>query len=144
MRISGYWLLEKHLNWPGPPRFTRFPSSRTSANLYRFRQHGEEDPLESWNNDPRRPAAAQLTRHHFYGWTGLRADDLNKDSPVNIYAVDYVSHDWLFPKVKQSCITAAPVLSVQFSSAGKPMTIIPFFADQAFWGESIGVSWRSY
>jgi len=66
------------------------------------------------------------------GWGGFAAK--GEALPDEIFPVDNIPHDWLFPRV--SCVvhhggagtTAAGIAS------GTPTVIIPFFGDQPFWG----------
>ena len=65
------------------------------------------------------------------GWSGLAKGDL----PLNVFAVDFIQHIWLFPRA--SCVvhhggagtTAAAVRS------GAPAIIIPHAGDQILWAE---------
>ena len=66
------------------------------------------------------------------GWGGFAAK--GEALPDEIFPVDNIPHDWLFPRV--SCVvhhggagtTAAGIAS------GTPTVITPFFGDQPFWG----------
>lgn len=84
--------------------------------------------------------------------TGVRAvvstgwGSLAIDPSENIFPVDDVPHDWLFPRVRAvvhhggSGTTAAGLL------AGKPTLICPILGDQPFWGRRVhdlGVGPRS-
>lgn len=70
------------------------------------------------------------------GWGGFGVAD-GLEIPDSILMIDDVPHNWLFPRV--TCVvhhggagtTAAGVLY------GKPTVIVPFFADQPFWGSIV-------
>jgi sterol 3beta-glucosyltransferase len=73
------------------------------------------------------------------GWSGVE----NLDLPENIFKINSIPHDWLFPQM--ACIVhhgGAGTTAATFR-AGVPGIIIPFFSDQPFWGyrgTKLGVS----
>jgi sterol 3beta-glucosyltransferase len=64
------------------------------------------------------------------GWSELGEQTL----PENIMRVDYVPHDWLFPKVAAVVHHGGAGTTAAGLRAGVPSVVIPFFGDQPFWG----------
>lgn len=64
------------------------------------------------------------------GWGGLKAKNL----PDTIFNIEQVSHHWLLPKVSAVVHHGGAGTTAAGLRAGKPSIIVPFFADQPFWG----------
>jgi sterol 3beta-glucosyltransferase len=67
------------------------------------------------------------------GWGGLRASE----APGNIYKLDTVPHDWLFPQVAAVVHHGGSGTTASGLRAGKPTVICPFLGDQPFWGNLV-------
>lgn len=67
------------------------------------------------------------------GWGKLTQADLT----ANIYKIDYVPHDWLFPRVEAVIHHGGAGTTAAGLKAGCPSLIIPFGGDQPFWGKRI-------
>ena len=70
------------------------------------------------------------------GWGGFGAGKV----PDNIFLLDNVPHDWLFPRVKGTVIHGGAGTTAIALKCGKPTMVVPFFGDQFFWGSMIGRS----
>jgi sterol 3beta-glucosyltransferase len=67
------------------------------------------------------------------GWGGLTRSEL----PENVFMVDSVPHDWLFPQVAAVVHHGGAGTTGAGLRAGKPTLICPFMADQPFWGRLV-------
>jgi UDP:flavonoid glycosyltransferase YjiC (YdhE family) len=67
------------------------------------------------------------------GWGGLQPRDL----PDDVYAVDSVPHDWLFPQMAAVVHHGGAGTTAAGLRAGTPTVIVPFFGDQPFWGRRV-------
>ncbi|KAI1073424.1 glycosyltransferase family 28 domain-containing protein [Whalleya microplaca] len=67
------------------------------------------------------------------GWGGIGGGDV----PDNVYLVGDCPHDWLFQHV--SCVVhhGGAGTTAAGLAAGCPTVVVPFFGDQAFWGQMI-------
>jgi len=63
------------------------------------------------------------------GWSDLGVGDL----PDHVFRVDFVPHDWLFPRMSAVVHHGGAGTTAAGLRAGVPNVIIPFFGDQAFW-----------
>nr|GAT54436.1 glycosyltransferase family 1 protein [Mycena chlorophos] len=72
------------------------------------------------------------------GWGGLGGLDI----PPHIFILGNVPHDWLFDKDRVSAVVhhgGAGTTAIGLAK-GRPTVIVPFFGDQAFWGQMIAQS----
>jgi sterol 3beta-glucosyltransferase len=67
------------------------------------------------------------------GWGGIT----NVDLPDNIFKIDSVPHDWLFPRCAAVVHHGGAGTTAAGLKAGVPSIIVPFFSDQPFWGYRI-------
>jgi len=67
------------------------------------------------------------------GWGGLQTYRL----PLNAFAVDSVPYSWLFPRTVAIVHHGGAGTTAAGLRAGVPSVVIPFFADQPFWGQRV-------
>jgi sterol 3beta-glucosyltransferase len=67
------------------------------------------------------------------GWAGLGEQDVGDD----ICVVRDIPHDWLFPQVSAVVHHGGAGTTGAGLRAGKPSVLLPFFADQPFWGRRV-------
>jgi sterol 3beta-glucosyltransferase len=64
------------------------------------------------------------------GWGGIGDSDL----PDTVFRVEEVPHDWLFERVGVAVHHGGAGTTAASLRAGVPTVMVPFFADQPFWG----------
>lgn len=72
------------------------------------------------------------------GWSNLGESEL----PETVMEIDYAPHEWLFPQMAAVIHHGGAGTTAAGLRAGVPAVIVPFFADQFFWGwrvEELGV-----
>ncbi|KAM3425247.1 hypothetical protein BST61_g7199 [Cercospora zeina] len=69
------------------------------------------------------------------GWGGLGVS--NHNTPDNIFMLDNVPHDWLFPRVKAVVHHGGAGTTAIGLKCAKPTMIVPFFGDQPFWAARV-------
>jgi sterol 3beta-glucosyltransferase len=67
------------------------------------------------------------------GWGGISKINI----PNSVYVMDSAPHSWLFPRMKAVVHHGGAGTTAAALCAGKPAVIIPFAADQPFWGRQI-------
>jgi UDP:flavonoid glycosyltransferase YjiC (YdhE family) len=67
------------------------------------------------------------------GWGSINLDTKRDE----IFLVDEVPHDWLFPQVAAAVYHGAAGTTAAALRAGIPSIVVPFFADQPIWGERL-------
>jgi sterol 3beta-glucosyltransferase len=80
--------------------------------------------------------AVELTGHRAIvasGWGAINIETHRDD----IFVVDEVPHDWLFPQVVVAVYHGAAGTTAAALRAGIPSVIVPFFADQPIWGQRL-------
>lgn len=65
------------------------------------------------------------------GWAGLTS----QSTSGNIFFLDNVPHDWLFPHVSAVVHHGGAGTTAIGLKCGKPTVVVSFFGDQKFWGE---------
>ncbi|MEZ4730795.1 MAG: glycosyltransferase [Caldilineaceae bacterium] len=67
------------------------------------------------------------------GWGGLQSRSL----PDTIFKLESCPHSWLFPRMKAIVHHGGAGTTAAAFRAGRPQIVVPFFADQPFWGKLI-------
>jgi UDP:flavonoid glycosyltransferase YjiC (YdhE family) len=128
--LTGYWFLDAPQTWRPPDDLLDFLAAGPPPVYVGFGSMADREPavladiaLDALRRADRR--GVLLT-----GWGGLSSRDL----PDTVFKLDHAPHDWLFPRMAAvvhhgGCGTTAAGLR-----AGVPTVVVPFFADQPFWG----------
>jgi UDP:flavonoid glycosyltransferase YjiC (YdhE family) len=130
VQITGYWFLDHEEVWTPP------------ADLVEFLDAGEPPIAVGFGSMSLRDAEA-TTRLVvdavervgqrvvlLSGWGGVGGPTL----PDWAFAVESVPHDWLFPRTALSVHHGGAGTTGASLRAGVPSVIVPFGADQPFWG----------
>lgn len=129
IHTTGYWTLDESdwrpsdallqfLEAGEPPVFIGFgsmpvpdPQATTALILDALRQAGKRGILHA-------------------GWAKLGSDNL----PDTVFSVDYAPYDWLFPRMAVVIHHGGSGTTGFALRSGVPSMIVPFTADQPFWG----------
>lgn len=132
--VTGYWFLDQTPQWQPPDNLIDFLSSGTPPVYVGFGSMSgtkvEERMnivLEALQRSGQRGLLAS-------GWGGLKAND---PLPANVFMLEQAPHDWLFPRVSAVIHHGGAGTTAAGLRAGKPTIIVPFLADQPFWGSVI-------
>lgn len=131
--VTGYWFLNTPLDWRPPADLVDFIRSGPPPVYVGFgsMSSGEAERITAIVT-----AALKRTRQRGIlatGWGGLSAPALGDD----FFAVEFVPHDWLFPQMAAVVHHGGAGTTAAGLRAGVPSIIVPFFADQPFWGERV-------
>ncbi|MEU4745099.1 glycosyltransferase [Actinosynnema sp. NPDC023658] len=129
--VTGYWFTDTDTVLP--PALTDFLDAGEPPVYLGFGSMRDPDPSAA--TDLLLTAARRVGRRAVLlsGWSGLHQADTSDD----VLVVDDVAHRALFPRCAAAVhhggagTTAAAVL------AGVPSVVVPFFADQFFWGRRV-------
>ena len=128
--VTGYWFHDSDQSWRPPPSLAEFidggapPVSIGFGSM--FTRRAEELTkivLEAVGRSGQRAVIST-------GWGGLRPDD----PPDDVFVVDAVPHDWLFPRMAAVVHHGGAGTTAAGLRAGKPSVICPFITDQFFGG----------
>jgi len=136
--FTGYWFLDQQDDWQPSPELENFLSGEPKPVYIGFGSmvDKEADELTRLVVDALRISKQRAVM--LGGWTDLGGSGL----PDNILKVDHVPHDWLFPRVAAAVHHGGAGTTAASLRAGMPTVVVPFFADQPFWGwrvEKLGV-----
>lgn len=132
IHVTGYWELDTP-PWQPPQELVSFLDQGPPPVYIGFGSMANRDPermtglaLEALGRSGQR--GVLLT-----GWGGLVQTRL----PDTVIKLDEVPHAWLFPQMSVIVHHGGAGTTAAGLRAGKPAVIIPFFGDQAFWGDRI-------
>jgi sterol 3beta-glucosyltransferase len=133
VHVTGYWFLDRKTDWQPPAELVRFLEAGTPPVYVGFgsmsgtkAQERAKIVLEALDQTGQRGLLAS-------GWGGLQAADL----PDSVFMLEQVPHDWLFPQVSAVVHHGGAGTTAAGLRAGKPTLIVPFIADQPFWGKVV-------
>jgi UDP:flavonoid glycosyltransferase YjiC (YdhE family) len=132
-QVSGYWFLDRRADWQPPADLVNFLATGSPPVYIGFGSLMGQNPealtelvLEALAQTGQR--GILLT-----GWGGLT----NTDLPDNVYQLESIPFDWLFPQMVAVVHHGGAGTTAAALRAGVPSIIIPFFADNFFWGQRV-------
>jgi sterol 3beta-glucosyltransferase len=133
---TGYWFLDQPSGWHPPDSLVAFLRAGPPPIYIGFGSMPSQDAagktalvLAALERAGQRGVLAT-------GWGGLTATNL----PPNVYALDAVPHDWLFPQMAAVVHHGGAGTTGAGVRAGVPTIICPFFGDQPFWGRRVAAA----
>jgi len=131
--VTGFWFLDSAENWAPPSDLVNFIQAGPPPLYIGFGSMSNRKPeetadlvLQALSNTGQR--AILLS-----GWGGLHKANL----PDSVFMIDSVPHAWLFPRVAAVVHHGGAGTTAAGLRAGVPSVVIPFFADQPFWGHTV-------
>ncbi len=128
--ITGYWFLNQQREWQPPDDLLAFFDSGETPIYVGFGSMVDREAEELTRLVVEALNLAGQRAVLLGGWAALGATEL----PDNIFKIDNIPHDWLFRRVKAVVHHGGAGTTAAGLRAGKPSVIVPFFADQPFWG----------
>jgi UDP:flavonoid glycosyltransferase YjiC (YdhE family) len=131
--VTGFWFLDEPSDWKPPQDLLDFLEAGSPPIYIGFGSMSSRNPEKTANlvlsalNETKQRAII------LSGWNGLKKTDL----PSSVFMVDSVPFSWLFPKMAAVVHHGGAGTTHYGVRAGVPSIIIPFFADQPFWGNRI-------
>jgi sterol 3beta-glucosyltransferase len=131
--VTGYWFLDAPATWSPAPDLARFIQAGPPPVYVGFGSmfmNGGKEKTEIVLK------ALKLTGQRGIlatGWGGLTAGE----KPGNIYFLDAIPHDWLFPQVAAIVHHGGAGTTGAALRAGKPQVICPIVGDQSFWAQRV-------
>lgn len=131
---TGYWQLPPSQEWKPDESLVRFLEADAQPPLYfGFGSMADATPKELLGLIQNALRKTNERAILLSGWAGLGAADL----PDNIHLVSSVPHSWLFERVRATVHHGGAGTTGSALTAGKPTLVIPYFADQHFWGDQV-------
>ena len=133
VHVTGYWFLDQSATWKAPDTLTRFIDAGSPPVYVGFGSMSGQNAatraqivLDALAQTGQRAVLAS-------GWGGLKTEQMRDD----VYLLDAVPHDWLFPQMAAVVHHGGAGTTAAGLRAGKPTVIVPFMADQPFWGRRV-------
>ena len=130
--VTGYWFADSS-TWTPSPELEAFLAREGPVVSIGFGSMTGEDPARFTASVLSAVRAAGVRAVLLSGWGGLasmpEADD--------VFVADAVPHDWLFPRVAAAVHHGGAGTTGAALRAGIPAIVIPFGADQPFWGARV-------
>jgi sterol 3beta-glucosyltransferase len=133
VHVTGYWFLNRPAGWQPPPDLVDFLDAGPPPVYVGFGSMSSRNPEETASLVVRALTSAGQRGVLLTGWGGLSRGVLSDD----IYVVDDVPYDWLFPRVAAAVHHGGAGTAAAALRAGIPSVSIPFMLDQRFWGQRI-------
>jgi sterol 3beta-glucosyltransferase len=131
--VTGYWFLDPANDWSPPPALLDFLQAGPPPVYVGFGSMSTRNPEESANLAVEALARTRQRGILLSGWGGMRSNRL----PETVCALDSAPFSWLFPRVAAVVHHGGAGTTAAGLRAGVPSVVVPFFADQPFWGRRV-------
>lgn len=131
IHVCGYWFLDAAETYQPPDDLIAFLQSGPPPVYVGFGSMIHRDPARVAEMAVKALAIAQQRGILLTGWAGLN----HRNLPDHVFQVDAAPHDWLFPRTAAVVHHGGAGTAAAGLRAGVPSIVVPFFADQHFWGE---------
>jgi len=133
IKLSGHWFLEDQTGWEPPNGLLRFLDAGEPPVYIGFGSMVDEQIKHA--TPIVLGALHRLGKRGILlgGWGGLGSGDL----PDTIFRLESAPHAWLFPRLGAVVHHGGSGTTATGLRYGKPTLVIPFFADQPFWGRRV-------
>jgi sterol 3beta-glucosyltransferase len=132
-RVTGYWFLDRPADWRPSSHLVDFLASGPTPVYVGFGSMREQDAAELTETVVEALLRARQRGVLLTGQAGLGAGKL----PDEIFAVEAIPHDWLFPRMAAVVHHGGAGTTAAGLRAGLPSVIVPFAWDQPFWGRRV-------
>jgi sterol 3beta-glucosyltransferase len=133
IHITGYWFLEPDETWIPPQPVVDFLKAGPPPIYIGFGSMSNSKAEETTRLVLDALSVTNQRGILLAGWGGLHTEDL----PSTVFAVESVPFSWLFPRMAAVVHHGGAGTSAAGLRAGVPSIVIPFFADQPFWGQRV-------
>jgi UDP:flavonoid glycosyltransferase YjiC (YdhE family) len=133
IHVTGYWFLERQGDWQPPPDLVAFLQAGPPPIYVGFGSMSNRNPEAVTDIVLKALKRCKQRGILLTGWGGLFKADL----PEYVYPIESIPFDWLFPKMSAVVHHGGAGTIASGIRAGVPTIVVPFFADQPFWGERV-------
>ena len=130
LHVTGYCFLDSPPDFSPPPELVDFLEAGDPPVYIGFGSMTGRDPELITEIAL---AALKKTRQRgilLTGWGGICPTDL----PDSVFKLDSIPHDWLFPQMAAIVHHGGAGTTAAALRSGAPTIVVPFVADQPFWG----------
>jgi sterol 3beta-glucosyltransferase len=131
--VTGFWFLDSADEWTPPQKLMNFLQAGSPPIYIGFGSMTTRKPEETADLVIKALEHTNQRAILVSGWGGLQKTDL----PESIFMIDSIPHAWLFPHVAAVVHHGGAGTTAAGLRAGVPSIVIPFFADQPYWGQRV-------
>jgi len=129
--VTGYWFLNEPDGWSPPADLLDFLNAGDPPIYIGFGSMSSRNPHEAGQIALDALARSGQRGVIASGWGGLELSNI----PKNVYLMSSMPHSWLFPRMAAVVHHGGAGTTAAGLRAGVPSIIVPFMADQTFWGQ---------
>ncbi len=133
LQVSGHWFPDIQPDWQPPQALLRFLEAGKPPVYVGFGSMVDKQIEHATHIVLGALKRAGQCAILMGGWGGLGMGDL----PETILRLESVPHDWLFPHLSAVVHHGGAGTTATGLRHGKPTVVVPFFADQPFWGARV-------
>ena len=131
--VTGYWFLDREPGWRPPPALEAFLAAGPPPICVGFGSMPSPDPAALAREVVGALALAGQRGVLLSGWGALGQAEL----PETVFALESAPHDWIYPRVSAVVHHGGAGTTSAALRAGRPSMVVPFMADQWFWGDRV-------
>jgi sterol 3beta-glucosyltransferase len=129
-QVAGYWFLDQAQEYQPPVGLVNFLESGPTPVYVGFGSMVDHERREVTQLVAEALVQSGQRAILLGGWSDLGEAGL----PDSMYRCESLPHDWLFPRMAAVVHHGGAGTTAAGLRAGMPTVIVPFFADQFFWG----------
>lgn len=133
IHVTGYWFLDPPTDWTPSRALTDFLEAGSPPVYVGFGSMSNRNPEETADLVIQALAQTKQRAIMLSGWGGMNKTDL----PDSVFMLDNAPFSWLFPRMSAVVHHGGAGTTSIGLKAGIPSIVIPFFADQPFWGKHV-------
>jgi UDP:flavonoid glycosyltransferase YjiC (YdhE family) len=133
VHVTGYWFLDPEPGWEPPAELAAFLAAGPPPVVVGFGSMSSRDPAGTTALVVEAVRACGRRAVLLAGWGGLRPAGL----PDTVFPLDAAPHAWLFPRAALVVHHGGAGTTGAALRAGVPSVVVPFAADQPFWGRVV-------
>jgi sterol 3beta-glucosyltransferase len=131
IHVVGTWPLPAPANWTPPDKLSAFLAQGDPPIFIGFGSAIVPNPAKMIRCVSEALRIAGLRGVLQAGWAGLTHED------DQLTPIEDVPHDWLFPRMAAIVHHGGSGTTHSAVRAGKPSLVVPFYADQPYWGRRV-------
>jgi UDP:flavonoid glycosyltransferase YjiC (YdhE family) len=132
--VTGYWFLDRTDEWQPPSELLRFLAAGPPPVCVGFGSARDRNPQRLTKIMIEALARAKCRGILLTGRGGLSRP---VDVPPTIFIIDFVPHDWLFPRVAAVVHHCGAGTCGAVLRAGIPSIAVPWWGDMYFWADCL-------
>ncbi len=130
---TGFWLLPEANRYTPSVHLERFLARNPKPLYIGFGSMAEQEAQQLHSDIGQMLERTGQRAVVMAGWSRLKNEGVSEQ----IYHLEQVPHDWLFPQVSLVVHHGGAGTTATAAQAGVPQVIVPFFGDQPFWAQRI-------